>query len=296
MNGTNGNDTLVGTTSPSGDVIYGRDGDDTIIGKGGNDQLYGGRGDDTIYGGDQTFSEAFRGNVILYGNEGNDVLYGSWGNNTFDGGDGDDFIIDSGVDMTAEGGAGNDIYIHNEFGKTSITDSSGFDQLWFEEASFADLRFSRIENSLIITDSNNLSSRTVSLIDWFSSEDHIEEVLGNDGEKHNLYTYLPSVYPEFFQNKIQSVALDATDPNWSVQGTGDFNGDGADDILWRKNDGTEIGYWGMGGDSIQGVALGATDPNWSVRGIGDFNRDGADDILWRKNDGTEISYWNIWEG
>ena len=40
-----------------------------------------------------------------------------------------------------------------------------------------------------------------------------------------------------------NVNLGATDPNWSVIGTGDFNKDGASDILWRKNDGTAMTYW-----------------------------------------------------
>ena len=71
------------------------------------------------------------------------------------------------------------------------------------------------------------------------------------------------------------------DANWSVVGTGDFNGDGMSDILWRysptggvfdaqMNGSQRTGFNGVGGDA-----------NWSVVGTGDFNGDGMSDILWR---------------
>jgi hypothetical protein len=34
--------------------------------------------------------------------------------------------------------------------------------------------------------------------------------------------------------------------NWHIQGTGDFNGDGKTDILWRADDGS-VGIWEMNG-------------------------------------------------
>jgi len=93
-----------------------------------------------------------------------------------------------------------------------------------------------------------------------------------------------------------TVNLGTTDPNWSIAGIGDFNKDGASDILWRKNDRTQLGYWKMGGSTVVGVDLGTTDPNWSIVGTGDFNKDGATDILWRKNDRTQLGYWDISSG
>jgi hypothetical protein len=74
------------------------------------------------------------------------------------------------------------------------------------------------------------------------------------------------------------------DLNWQIAGTGDFNGDGKTDILWR--------YYGLGGynyvwymdgvTSIGGASLTpVADLNWAIAGTGDFNRDGKVDILWR---------------
>ncbi len=88
------------------------------------------------------------------------------------------------------------------------------------------------------------------------------------------------------------------DPSWSVAGTGDFNGDGMSDILWRNASG-QLALWQMNGSSIIGsgsVSAGGVavnpDPSWSVAGIGDFDGDGKSDILWRGASG-EISLWEM---
>ncbi len=80
---------------------------------------------------------------------------------------------------------------------------------------------------------------------------------------------------------------------WHVVGTGDFNGDGRDDILWR-NDNGQISNWlgqANGGFVINdAVALHKVSTSWHVVGTGDYNGDGLDDILWRHADGT-LSNW-----
>lgn len=65
INGTSGNDTLVGTTDS--DLIRGREGDDIIVGGFGNDILYGDEGDDTF---------------VLTGSQGMDSYYGGTGNDS----------------------------------------------------------------------------------------------------------------------------------------------------------------------------------------------------------------------
>jgi hypothetical protein len=75
-----------------------------------------------------------------------------------------------------------------------------------------------------------------------------------------------------------------TDLNWQIVGTGDFNGDGWPDILWRYNGfGGKNALWYMKGASKIGYAdlPAAADLNWKIVGTGDFNRDGWPDILWR---------------
>ena len=74
--------------------------------------------------------------------------------------------------------------------------------------------------------------------------------------------------------------------DWHVAGTGDFNGDGPVDVLWRNDAG-----WSPNGSARANGALLITanvnpGTSWHVAGTGDFNGDGLTDILWRNDDGT----------
>ena len=81
--------------------------------------------------------------------------------------------------------------------------------------------------------------------------------------------------------------------SWHIAGTGDFNGDGRSDILWRHQSGTLSNWLGTatGGWIINDANAMSSVPNeWLVAGIGDFDGDGRDDILWRSTSG-QLSNW-----
>jgi len=84
--------------------------------------------------------------------------------------------------------------------------------------------------------------------------------------------------------------------NWQVAGTGDFNGDGAPDILWREvNDGL-LYVWYM--DGVTQASGGFLSPmqvstNWQIEGVRDFNGDGKPDLLWRDTTDGLLYVWYL---
>jgi ELWxxDGT repeat protein len=94
--------------------------------------------------------------------------------------------------------------------------------------------------------------------------------------------------------------LDAISEDWQVQFTGDFNGDGKADILWRNvnadsPDAGRLYVWMMDGPNViggTGYAAMDADLSWLLDGVGDLNGDGRSDILWRRADaGAAIFVW-----
>jgi hypothetical protein len=79
---------------------------------------------------------------------------------------------------------------------------------------------------------------------------------------------------------------------WTILGTGDFNGDGMTDILWRNLSTGQNAIWQMnGGLSYSASGIGTVGTNWIITGTGDFNNDGNSDILWRDTTTGQIGMW-----
>jgi hypothetical protein len=80
-----------------------------------------------------------------------------------------------------------------------------------------------------------------------------------------------------------------------VAETGDFNGDGTTDILWRQDSGA-LALWEMqDGDVLIERDVRSFDTTWTVEADGDFNGDGTSDILWRRSDG-QVAIFEMQDG
>lgn len=91
-----------------------------------------------------------------------------------------------------------------------------------------------------------------------------------------------------------AVATYSIGTSWHVAGSGDFNGDNLDDILWRNDDGTVTEWLALGNGSFvsnDSLATYGVSNAWHISGIGDVNGDGRDDILWRNDDGTVTNWY-----
>ena len=101
-----------------------------------------------------------------------------------------------------------------------------------------------------------------------------------------------------------TVTSGAIPEEWIIAGTGDMNGDGLTDLVWRDGDGSVI-VWLMETDGSSYTShwfYSGSIADWRIAGLGDFDGDGQDDILWQGEYGVGNAYegsliaWEQWDG
>jgi len=278
VSGTNFNDVIVAGAAQGVQAVG-------INGLAGDDNLTGSSGVDWIYGGD--------GNDLLFGGNGNDILTG-----------------DLGADVLT-GGAGNDIFRDVAAGLDgdTITDFAVGDTILISDATLAGFTFSLTDHTLSFTGASlTLESIPVGRLVARAAAEGGVEISVDDSPAHNdfngdgrsdilwqdgtgqLTNWLANADGSFTANSTNAYANVSTD--WHIIGTGDFNGDGREDLLWRNDSGLLTNWLGTanGGWSTNGAATVNVPTDWSVVGVADFNGDGHADILWRNSTG-QLTDW-----
>lgn len=90
------------------------------------------------------------------------------------------------------------------------------------------------------------------------------------------------------------VISQVADTNWSLAGTGDLDGDGQGDFVWRHTDG-RVSAWLMNGLALrQGSLLSVpsvADPLWEIRSVGDIDGDAKADLFWHHQGDGRLEVW-----
>jgi hypothetical protein len=114
---------------------------------------------------------------------------------------------------------------------------------------------------------------------------------------HNATTGLVNTWHMSGLNVVDTRQVNlGTDSHWRVVGTGDLNGDGYPDIVWRHDTEGWLAYWSLFNDTVTGSGYLSinrlADLNWAVKGVGDVNGDGFADLVWQNVDGT-MAVWTM---
>jgi len=152
----------------------------------------------------------------------------------------------------------------------------------------------------LLSPQNNVFTATI--VDNGSSAKFVKNDFNGDGKSDILWRS-PSTGQVAIWEMNGTTLLPGTgyisnipDLTWKISGTGDFNGDGKADILWRNSSTGQVAIWEMNGTTLlpgTGYISNIPDLTWKISGTGDFNGDGKADILWRNSSTGQLAIWEM---
>lgn len=297
--------------SSLGDQFDGGAGNDTIDGGAGNDTITGGVGFDILTGGSghDTFTDSAAGlngdtitdfaggdRIVITGASFTDFTFSLSGNTlSYTGGSLTFGSLLKGT-LLASAMPGNAVQIVLLPAVTHAGDFNGdgiSDVLWRSDSGIVTDWLGSHSGAF---DGNFSNSNDAVSLDWkiagigdFNGDGRSDILWRNDAGV--LTDWLGQANGGFVGNLENAGA--SVPSGWQLEATGDFNGDGRDDILWRNDAGTITDWLGTtdGGFAGNLENAGATLPlTWHIAATGDFNGDGRVDILWRDDSGT-VTDW-----
>ena len=315
------NDTL--SAIFGGIEVYGGAGDDVLSGT----KLYGGTGNDTynVNFGTELFENAGEGvdlarsqiSFTLSGNIENLILTGSaaingFGNslaNQIAGNSAANTLAGNGGADTLTGGGGNDTFLGTlaDLNGDTITDFNAGDTIVFTDANIATFSYALSDGvmtyaggaitlanatpGVLVARAASPSGGVMLTLRAFEvhsdiNNDRRSDFVVRDSESGWLTDYLGSAAGGFTANSSNVSIQFPLD--WKVVGTGDYNGDGRDDMLLRSDAGWLTDWLGTssGGFTNNGANTSLFfSPEWKVVGTTDVNGDGKADMLLRRDDG-----------
>lgn len=85
-----------------------------------------------------------------------------------------------------------------------------------------------------------------------------------------------------------------TTSDWTIKGSGDFNGDGQPDILWQHKTTRQLGIWLLNGNTvIGGASLPTPSAGWDLIGVADADGDNAPNLFWSQPSTGLAAYWKM---
>jgi len=161
---------------------------------------------------------------------------------------------------------------------------TGEDSVWFITAG-------GFNGGVILGTVSNLNFKIVSVADF--SGDGRADILWRNMATGDVYTWIlnPDGSIGAASSYLGNISL-----SYAIAGTGDFNGDGTFDLLWRNTQSGNVSVWFLHGGAFTGGGFNfgdVSDLGYQIVGVGDFNGDGIYDLLWRKESTGDNSIWFI---